>query len=202
VIAGSSNFTAAGLTTNLELKLGQYQPSVAGQVETWFEELWADAVPYDLTALYATRYVEYEPYLVYLRVLWERSGAELAREATPSGRIHLTRFQTDGLDHARRILERYRGVLIADSVGLGKSFLAGELLTDITNAAPNSHNYPASARSVLVGSRKEPLQEREEPWRYEVPESQHHPVDHQSHAQKPQREHMIEMFHRLKECQR
>src|SRR5690606_31028983 len=43
VIAGSSNFTAAGLFTNLELNLGQYQPSVAGQVERWFEDLWAEA---------------------------------------------------------------------------------------------------------------------------------------------------------------
>jgi len=131
VIAGSSNFTAAGLAWNLELNLGQYQPSVVGQVERWFEDLWAEAVPYDLAALYAVRYIEYQPYLIYLRVLWERYGKELAAEASATGRIHLTRFQTDGLDRARRILERYNGVLIADSVGLGKTFLAGELLTEI-----------------------------------------------------------------------
>ena len=33
VIAGSSNFTAAGLQANLELNLGHYQPYVTGKVE-------------------------------------------------------------------------------------------------------------------------------------------------------------------------
>jgi len=130
VIAGSSNFTAAGLTSNLELNLGHYQPVVVRQVEQWFEDLWAESAPYDLAALYAARFAEYSPYLIYLRVLWERYGAELSKEATASGRIHLTRFQTDGLDRARRMLERYNGVLVADSVGLGKSFIAGELLRE------------------------------------------------------------------------
>lgn len=128
VIAGSSNFTSAGLVSNLELNLGQYQPAVTQQVETWFEELWAEAAPYDLAALYEARYEEYDPYIIYLRVLWERYHAELDTERGRDGILHLTRFQTDGLDRARRILEKYNGVLIADSVGLGKSFLAGELL--------------------------------------------------------------------------
>lgn len=131
VIAGSSNFTAAGLSTNLELNLGRYDPGVVGRVERWFEDLWSEAVPYDLASLYQARFAEYPPYLIYLRVLWERYGKELSAEATPAGVIHLTRFQTDGLDRARRMLERYNGVLIADSVGLGKTFLAGELLADI-----------------------------------------------------------------------
>lgn len=130
-IAGSSNFTAAGLTSNLELNLGQYQPTVVGQVQRWFEDLWGEAVPYDLASLYEARFAEYTPYLIYLRVLWERYGKELLAEATPTGTIHLTRFQTDGLDRARRILDQYNGVLIADSVGLGKTFLAGELLRDV-----------------------------------------------------------------------
>ena len=128
VLAGSSNFTAAGLVSNLELNLGQYQPGVTQQVERWFEELWADAAPYDLAELYKARYEEYDPYLIYLRVLWERYHSELDTERGRDGILHLTRFQTDGLDRARRILEKYNGVLIADSVGLGKSFLAGELL--------------------------------------------------------------------------
>ena len=130
VIAGSSNFTAAGLEWNLELNLGQYQPAVAVHVERWFEDLWAEAVPYDLAAIYQARFAEYAPYLIFLRVLWERYGKELGAERTPSGQIRLTRFQNDGLDRARRILDQYNGVLIADSVGLGKTFLAGELLRD------------------------------------------------------------------------
>lgn len=131
VLAGSSNFTAAGLTSNLELNLGQYQPHVANRVQGWFERLWADAVPYDLAAIYRERFAEYEPYLIYLRILWERYGAELEEEAEETGRIQLTRFQTDGVHRARRILERFHGVLVADSVGLGKSFIAAELFTEV-----------------------------------------------------------------------
>ncbi|HWV56718.1 MAG TPA: helicase-related protein [Longimicrobiales bacterium] len=131
VIAGSSNFTGAGLTTNLELNLGHYQPGVVEAVGKWFDSLWEEAVPFDLASIYQARYEEYPPYLIYLRVLWERYGAELEDEAKETGRIQLTRFQTDGLARARRILARYNGVLIADSVGLGKTFLAGELLTEV-----------------------------------------------------------------------
>jgi len=130
VIAGSSNFTAAGLVSNLELNLGHYQPSVVEPVTRWFEELWADAVPFDLAAIYEARYAEYSPYLVFLRVLWERYGAELLTEQTAAGTIPLTRFQTDGVDRAKRILERYNGVLVCDGVGLGKTFIAGALLQE------------------------------------------------------------------------
>jgi D-alanyl-D-alanine carboxypeptidase len=37
--SGSSNFTVAGLTSNLELNLGHYQPSVVTRVEEWFDRL-------------------------------------------------------------------------------------------------------------------------------------------------------------------
>src|SRR5690606_35624718 len=39
---------------------------------------------------------------------------------------HLTQFQRDGVWRARRILQRHSGVLVADGVGLGKSFIAGD----------------------------------------------------------------------------
>ncbi len=131
VIAGSSNFTTAGLTTNLELNLGQYQPSVVGQVEAWFEKLWDQGSPFDLASIYEARFGEYHPYLIYLRVLWERYRQELAEEEEATGRIQLTRFQSDGVFRAKRILDRFNGVLVADSVGLGKSFIAGDLFTEV-----------------------------------------------------------------------
>lgn len=128
VIAGSSNFTAAGLTTNLELNLGQYQPGVVGQVADWFDRLWQESVPYDLAAIYAERYEEYPPYLIYLRVLWELYHHELKDDMLPSGRIRLTTFQTDGIERAQRILNEYDGVIVADGVGLGKTFIAAEMM--------------------------------------------------------------------------
>ena len=130
VIAGSSNFTYAGLATNVELNLGQYQPHVVRQVIGWFEDLWQRSQPYDLGALYAARFEEHAPELVYLRMLFERYGPEIAAEAAAEGapRIHLTSFQRDGLWRARRLLAERHGVLIADEVGLGKTFVAGELI--------------------------------------------------------------------------
>ena len=131
VLAGSSNFTLAGLTSNLELNLGQYQPGVVERVEKWFDRLWNDARPYDLAAIYREQFAEHPPYLIYLRALWERYGGELEEEAGDSGRIRLTRFQTDGVFRAKRILDQYNGVLVADSVGLGKSFIAAEIFTEV-----------------------------------------------------------------------
>ncbi|GAB4326065.1 MAG: hypothetical protein Kow0074_20220 [Candidatus Zixiibacteriota bacterium] len=128
VIAGSSNFTAAGLTANLELNLGHYQPHVVTQVSDWFNRLWEEASPYDLAAIYAERFAEYPPYLIYLRVLWELYRNDMEAEEKEYGRIRLTRFQTDGIDRALRILEEHNGVIIADGVGLGKTFVAAEIM--------------------------------------------------------------------------
>ena len=132
VVAGSSNFTYAGLATNLELNLGNYSPHVVGQVQEWFEELWSEAEEYDLASLFEARFEPHAPQLVYLRMLWEFYGEELEAEAATEGapQIHLTSFQSDGLWRARRILEERNGVLIADEVGLGKTFLAGELIRE------------------------------------------------------------------------
>ena len=130
LISGSSNFTAAGLTSNLELNLGRYDPTPVRQVKQWFDDLWEEARPFDLASIYQQRYEEYPPYLIYLRVLWELFGRELEEEQANDPIIHLTTFQTDGLWRARRILGAFNGVLFADGVGLGKTFVAGELIRE------------------------------------------------------------------------
>lgn len=129
-IAGSSNFTGAGLTSNLELNLGRYDPSPVSLVRTWFDDLWKESVPYDLENIYSARYAEYEPYLLFLRVLWEMYSQELKQEAH-EGPIRLTTFQKDGLFRARRILDQFNGVIFADGVGLGKTFVGGALLLEV-----------------------------------------------------------------------
>ncbi len=104
----------------------------ACQVREWYDGLWDRAQEFDLAGLYAARYEPHPPQLVYLRMLFERYGAELQAEAEAEGapRIHLTSFQRDGLWRAKRVLADRRGVLIADEVGLGKTFLAGELIRE------------------------------------------------------------------------
>jgi superfamily II DNA or RNA helicase len=150
-IVGSSNFTYAGMATNLELNVGSYAPSAVQGVTVWFDEWWDQAVTFDLAALYESRFEPHPPYLVYLRMLFERYGAELDAERDAAGRpqIHLTQFQEDGLWRARKILAERNGVLIADEVGLGKTFLAGELLreTVIDRRQPALVVAPATLRN-------------------------------------------------------
>lgn len=133
LIVGSSNLTYAGLRANLELNLGHYEDPVVAKVERWFEELWADAVPYDLAAIYDRLMAEYPPYLIYLKVLYHLYGRELEEEAQETHKqqgseIPVTTFQRHGIWRAQRILRKYGGVLVADGVGLGKTFLAGEII--------------------------------------------------------------------------
>lgn len=130
VISGSSNFTAAGLTRNMELNMGRYDPTPVSKVQDWFDDLWEQAAPYDLASIYAARYVEYDPYLIYLRVLWELYGEEFEAEHGADAAIPLTTFQNDGVFRSKRILDRYNGVIVADGVGLGKTYLGGELLRE------------------------------------------------------------------------
>ena len=130
VVAGSSNLTAAGLTTNAELNLGAYQPHTVQQVQHWYEELWGEAKEYDLASLFEARFEPHKPYLIFLRMLWERYADELEDEHQDETEIHLTSFQTDGVWRAKRILDRLNGVLIADEVGLGKTFIAGEMIRE------------------------------------------------------------------------
>ncbi len=128
VIAGSSNFTGAGLNSNLELNIGAYNPHVTGQVQDWFDDLWAESKAFDLAALYEERFEPYDPYLIYLRVLYERYGDELEDEKEEDGGINLTNFQQDAVRRANRFLDKHGGVIVGDEVGLGKTYIAGELL--------------------------------------------------------------------------
>lgn len=130
VVAGSANLTFAGLARNAELELGVYTPSVTRQVRQWFEEQWASATDFDLAALYEARRVPHDPWLVFLRMLKEQYGEHLTEDLRTENELGLAQFQVDGVWRARRILQRYRGVIIADEVGLGKTYLAGELIRE------------------------------------------------------------------------
>lgn len=130
VLAGSSNFTYSGLARNSELNLGHYNPHVVRQVEEWYEKQWTDAEPFDLAAIYEARYETHDPYVIYLRMLFERYADELREEAEERGEgvIHLTSFQDDGVWRATKILDALGGVVVADGVGLGKSYIGGEIM--------------------------------------------------------------------------
>jgi superfamily II DNA or RNA helicase len=135
-IVGSSNFTGAGLTTNLELNAILKQESATKQLCEWYEQVWNKAEDYkaELLAMLEQFTRPLSPQEVYLKVLYEayrdRLASELGGQDDKLSPIILADFQRDGYHAAREILEQYGGVLIADSVGLGKTYLALRLLDD------------------------------------------------------------------------
>ncbi|MHB1323478.1 MAG: helicase-related protein [Coriobacteriia bacterium] len=132
VLAGSSNFTYAGLAENRELNLGQYEPETVDTVLDWFDELWKQSEDYDLAALYEARWQPHEPRLIFYRMLWELYGRDVLQEIEErdASDLNLTNFQRDGVWRARRILEALSGVVVADEVGLGKTYIAAEIIHD------------------------------------------------------------------------
>ncbi len=130
MLVGSSNLTRAGLRSNLELNLGHYDDPLLARVESWFDDLWEQAIPFDLASIYKELLAQYPPYLIYLLVLWHLYHAELDEEKEETGAIPITTFQRHGVWRAKRILRNYGGVLIADGVGLGKTFTAGEIINE------------------------------------------------------------------------
>ena len=131
VLAGSSNFTYAGLTLNAELNLGYPSGQHTHLVQEWFDEIWDASSPYPLADLYSARWDPHPPWLIFLRMLWELYGDTLAQDDDAAIRteLHLTGFQRDGVARMMRLLERNGGVIVADEVGLGKTFMAGEVIS-------------------------------------------------------------------------
>lgn len=131
VIAGSANFTAAGLNHNLELDLGQYNPDDVRRISEWFNDLWANAETYNLSDIFAARLEEYDPHTIYLRMLYAQYSPEIQIDTEAGaifGAMQLAEFQRIGSQRAIRILDEWNGAILADGVGLGKTIIAGDVV--------------------------------------------------------------------------
>jgi hypothetical protein len=128
VIVGSSNLTGGGLGRNLELNLGRYDDPVVEQTRAWFDELWEEADPVDLAQLFEDIFAAYTPWEIFLRILFQLYGNEVIDLDKEDRGLPLTSFQTHGVARALRLLRTCGGALVADEVGLGKTFIAGEII--------------------------------------------------------------------------
>ena len=128
IIAGSSNLTFAGLNSNLELNLGKYNEKTVSKGKKWFDNLWDEAVPFDLASYFEEIFQVKTPFEIFLRVLWELYGQEIDQDFETDRGLPLTSFQKHGVARALRLIEETGGVIVADEVGLGKTFIAGEIL--------------------------------------------------------------------------
>ncbi len=131
---GSSNFTPSGLTRNSELTLSNTSQGTANQLRAWFESKWADSPDYKADLIATLRESKfgskpYTPYEVFIKALYEyfKDRIALAPESA-SAAVDLASFQEEGRNEAIRLLDRWGGVLVADAVGLGKTYIGLGLL--------------------------------------------------------------------------
>ena len=146
-IIGSSNFTGAGLTTNIELNAVETDARVVRWKPTsdedehghlsWFNEIWASEASEDWDGRFSevVRFSPagdflYSPREMYLRTLYELYSEELVPDFSVAGEIEevLFDFQIRNAKLLLRTLEKYGLAMLADSVGLGKTITAGAVI--------------------------------------------------------------------------
>lgn len=139
-IVGSSNFTYSGFTSNTELNAVLDEAHSRYVREEWFERLWAESRDFkeDLIEIldeskFGTK--EYLPYDIFIKSLYELQKEDIlfvheTPSELPSSEVDLANFQEDAVKRIYSRLKVYNGVLIADSVGLGKTWIAKKVIED------------------------------------------------------------------------
>ena len=132
-LVGSSNFTKAGLTQNIELNV-QVKDDVS-ELQKWFDKQWDLGLEVSEALLKAidTRCREFMPYDVYLRSMYEyfktKEKSISAWEKEESSVFKgLSQYQKDGYNNLITIAQKYRGAFLCDGVGLGKTYVGMMLI--------------------------------------------------------------------------
>lgn len=129
-LVGSSNFTAPGLTENIELNIQVQSAREVAQLQEWFEIHWKDAteVTDSVIETIQRQIREYSPFEIYAKGLQEYfRGHELTAsewDATHSKMFpHLDRYQKEAYWALMKIARQHGGAFLCDGVGLGKTFV-------------------------------------------------------------------------------
>ena len=133
---GSANLTYSGLNSNSEAVVGVTQPELLSTSQDWFKRAWekGEDYSYKIAEMYESLTTLHDSNLVYYRMLYELYGANLGDNHSTSkiddiGPLeNLYPHQRDGFYRVISLLDRYNGCLIADDVGLGKTYVGGALL--------------------------------------------------------------------------
>jgi hypothetical protein len=145
-VMGSSNFTVNGLglagSNNIELNMIIQDRRDLEDLEQWFESLWNDTtglvddVKSEVLKYLDQFYVENEPEFIYYKTLYhifekfldEQEKGGLLNKQTGFFESEIWNmlydFQQDGVKGAINKILKHNGCIIADSVGLGKTFEA------------------------------------------------------------------------------
>lgn len=165
---GSANFTANGLTRNRELVGWRQDRGVVAEVEGWFNGYWDDPRARDYTRelieiLRATPLVSesYTPYELLIRALASRYGIERPPSLERAS-FSLQWFQEDAAFRLIRLLNsRSRGALLADAVGLGKTFMAMAVIHHFLYTREGPRRGRGKPILVVVPKSLVPMWERE-----------------------------------------
>ncbi len=145
-LCGSSNFTTSGLglkkeSSNIELNLVVDSDRQKEEIKNWFDAVWNDKtglvqdVKAEVLKYLEQLYAENPPEIVYFKTLYclfhdyleEQKDSKLFDETAFKDTVvwsKLYEFQKDGVKGAINKILKHGGCIIADSVGLGKTFEA------------------------------------------------------------------------------
>lgn len=144
-ILGSSNFTRRGLglsnTPNIELNLIVDGDRDRADLKAWFEEIWSDKelvadVKEDVLKYLEQLYVDHPPEFIYFKTLYHVFEKFISDQADDAQLFNQTEiidteiwktlfdFQKDGAKGAIHKINSHNGCILADSVGLGKTYSA------------------------------------------------------------------------------
>ncbi|MEG4286302.1 helicase-related protein [Microcoleus sp. A006_D1] len=136
-IIGSSNFTPSGLDGNTELNVLIKQSAIAHDLRhNWFEKFWNDrSVDLDykdklIQTLESSKFGSkaYTPYQVFVKALYELFKNETQSEGSDRTTLELASFQQQGFEQAVRLIDRHNACMVADAVGLGKTYIGLRLI--------------------------------------------------------------------------
>ena len=143
IVIGSSNFTAAGLTRYGELNTWKQESQAVYTRKEWFEKFWAESIEFKnelILLLEESRFgsKRYMPYEVYIKTLYELQKDDIKEEqkeekprGLPETKVNLAQFQDDAIARIWTRMKKYGGCIVADSVGLGKTWIAKKILEKI-----------------------------------------------------------------------
>jgi superfamily II DNA or RNA helicase len=145
-IIGSSNFTYSGLGgehagSPINTELNTVETKGIDYLRTnWFERLWNLESTIDFkeqlielveNSKFGTKT---KPYWVYMKALYELEKIaleyRLTAELEEDSKVDLAKFQEDGVLRVMSRMKRYGGTIVADSVGLGKTWIAKKIIEE------------------------------------------------------------------------
>ncbi|MBE0525148.1 MAG: DNA/RNA helicase, superfamily II, partial [Methanosarcinales archaeon] len=132
--AGSANFTKAGLTDNIELCIPMQTTSETRELfRDWFDALWGMASK-DLNMLAIienvkeSKYIYLHPMNFFTKLIHLLNKMYLLEDEVEGDENILLEFQNLSYYIVMERLQKYGGYILANSVGLGKSYVAAQAM--------------------------------------------------------------------------